>query len=101
MARIKYLKYPKKPLKSASNQVKEKFLMRCKEIDRKNAERRKEEMRGKQLDKSIAGLPTVSKTAIKTSVTYGKSRKTAKRQGFSGTKTKKKKATAPKTKKRR
>jgi hypothetical protein len=54
MAKSKKLKYPKKPKKTASVQVKENWLKRCKEIDKKNAEREKSKKKSESLSNQIA-----------------------------------------------
>lgn len=56
MAKIKMIKYPRKPKASASITTKENYLRKVKEIDKQNAERRRINQRSEQLSKQIAGI---------------------------------------------
>ena len=49
----KKLKYPKKPKMSASLQVKENYLARCKEIDKENTKRHSDFNKAKSKEKSV------------------------------------------------
>lgn len=56
MAKLKMLKYPRKPKASASVESKERFLARVKEIDKENAKRRAINKKSEDLSKKIAGI---------------------------------------------
>lgn len=56
MAKLKLLKYPKKPKQSASVETKERFLQRVKEIDRENARRKAENKKSDELSKKISAI---------------------------------------------
>ena len=56
MAKLKMLKYGKKPKASASVQVKENYLAKCKAIDKENAHRSALNKKSEHLSKVIAGL---------------------------------------------
>ncbi len=59
MAKLKPLKYPKKPKRSASAETKEKFLARVRAIDGENKRRKSENDRSDKLSQVIAGIGTV------------------------------------------
>ncbi|MDR1544463.1 MAG: hypothetical protein LBS50_08680 [Prevotellaceae bacterium] len=59
MAKLKMLKYPRKPKTMASVASKEKYLVRCKEIDKENGRRKSENKKSEDLSKKIAGLKPV------------------------------------------
>lgn len=52
----KMLKYPKAPKQSASIEVKENYIKRCKEIDKENAKRKAEQKKSEDLSKKIAAI---------------------------------------------
>lgn len=52
----KLLKYPKKPKAGASAQVLQNYIDRCKEVDKKNAERNRENSKRKELVKKVARI---------------------------------------------
>lgn len=54
--KLKFLKYPKKPKKSASIAVKERWLARCGEIDKINAQRLKDHRHSIALSEKISGF---------------------------------------------
>jgi len=54
MAKFKLRKYPKRPKKTASVAVKERFLQKIKDIDKENARIIAEKKRGESLEKSIS-----------------------------------------------
>lgn len=56
MAKLKMLKYPKKPKASASITTKENYLRKVKEIDKINSERKRQNQRSDQLTKQISGI---------------------------------------------
>lgn len=56
MAKIKMLKYPRKPKASASIESKENYLKRVKEIDKENAKRKAFNKKSEDLSKKIAGV---------------------------------------------
>lgn len=56
MAKLKMLKYPRKPKQSASVSTKERYLARVKEIDRENARRKAANKRSDDLSKKIAAV---------------------------------------------
>lgn len=56
MAKLKLIKYPKKPKNSASVAVKERYLERVKEIDKENSRRKAENAKSDALSKKIAQI---------------------------------------------
>lgn len=56
MAKFTLKKYPKAPKQSASIEVKERYLARCKEIDKENAKREAEHKKSEALSKKIAAV---------------------------------------------
>ena len=56
MAKLKMLKYPRKPKASASIESKENYLKRVKEIDKENAKRKAINKKSEDLSKKIAGV---------------------------------------------
>lgn len=56
MAKFTLKKYPKAPKQSASIEVKERYLARCKEIDKENAKRETERKKSEALSKKIAAV---------------------------------------------
>jgi hypothetical protein len=56
MAKLKMKSYPKKPKASASVAVKERYIARCKEIDKENTRRKAENQKSEKLSKQIAGI---------------------------------------------
>lgn len=56
MAKLKMIKYPKKPKQSASIETKERYLARVREIDKENARRKAENKKSEELSKKIAGI---------------------------------------------
>lgn len=56
MAKFTKIKYPKAPKASASIETKERYLARCKEIDRENAKREAEKKKSETLSKKIAAI---------------------------------------------
>jgi predicted Holliday junction resolvase-like endonuclease len=56
MAKLKMIKYPKKPKQSASIESKERYLARVREIDKENAKRKAENKKSEELSKKIAGI---------------------------------------------
>ena len=56
MAKLKMLKYPRKPKQSASVATKERYLARVKEIDRENMRRKAANKRSDDLSKKIAAV---------------------------------------------
>ena len=72
--KLKFKKYPKKPKKSASIHVKERYLSKCKEIDAENKKRISDYKKSHELDKQISGLDKVMKTKHTTYVVYSRKR---------------------------
>lgn len=60
MAKLKMLKAPKKPAKSASVATKEKYIAKCNSIRKENEHRHKINTHSVHLDKVIAGIGSVS-----------------------------------------
>lgn len=60
MSKLKMLKLPKKPKRSASLETKQKFLAKVKEIQHQNAKRHKLNQDSERLSKVIAGIGSVS-----------------------------------------
>lgn len=56
MAKLKMLKYPKKPKQTASVATFVKYLERCKEIDKENAKRKAQNAKYETLKKRVAGI---------------------------------------------
>lgn len=56
MAKLKMIKYPKKPKTTASIETKERYLARVREIDKENAKRKAENKKSEELSKKIAGI---------------------------------------------
>ena len=56
MAKLKMIKYPKKPKTTASIESKERYLARVREIDKENAKRKAENKKSEELSKKIAGI---------------------------------------------
>ncbi|MDX9696023.1 MAG: hypothetical protein RBT49_09550 [Bacteroidales bacterium] len=56
MAKLKMLKYPKKPKQSASVVTLERYIERCKEIDKENAKRKAQNAKRETLKKRVAGI---------------------------------------------
>lgn len=56
MAAKKLLKYPKKPKGSASATTLQNYIDRCKEVDKKNAEIRKDNAKRETLKKQVAKI---------------------------------------------
>lgn len=56
MAKLKMIKYPKAPKNSASVATKERYLERCREIDKENAKRKAENKKSDELSKKIAAI---------------------------------------------
>ena len=56
MAKLKMLKYPRKPKQSASIATKERYLARVKEIDRENLRRKAANKRSDDLRKKSASV---------------------------------------------
>jgi hypothetical protein len=56
MAKFSLKKYPKKPKSTASNEVKKRFLDRCKEIDKENVAIKKAKEESKKLTAQIAKI---------------------------------------------
>lgn len=56
MAKLKLLKYPKKPKASASLATKENFIAKVREVDRENAQRKATNAKSEKLSKVIAGI---------------------------------------------
>ena len=56
MATKKLLKYPKKPKSTASVQTLQNYINRCKEVDKRNAEIRKESAKRDTLKKQVAKI---------------------------------------------
>lgn len=56
MAKLKLLKYGKKPKATASVAVKENYLKKCKETDKENSRRKAENAKSDKLTKQIAGI---------------------------------------------
>ena len=56
MAKLKMLKYPKKPKANASVQTLENYLNRTKEIDKENAKRKSLNAKRDALKKRISGI---------------------------------------------
>lgn len=61
MAKLKMLKYPKKPKASASLATKENYLARVREIDRENSRRNSLNKRSDALTKKIQGIGSTRK----------------------------------------
>ncbi len=58
MANKKLLKYPKKPKATASVTTLENYIARCKEVDKKNAEIRKQNQKREALKKQVQKIGT-------------------------------------------
>lgn len=56
MAKLKMIRYPKKPKTTASIESKERYLARVKEIDKENAKRKALNKKSEDLSKKIAGV---------------------------------------------
>lgn len=56
MAKLKMLKYPKKPKASASVATMERYIERTKEIDKENAKRKTQNSKADGLRKKISGM---------------------------------------------
>ena len=56
MAKLKMLKYPKKPKQSASAATLERYIARCKEIDKENGKRKSSNSKLDSLKKRVAGI---------------------------------------------
>ena len=56
MARVKLIKYPKKPKVSASLETKERYLKRVSEIDKENNKRKAMKKRSEALTKRITSI---------------------------------------------
>jgi len=56
MAKLKMKRYPKKPKVSASLQVMQTYLDRCRDVDKENAKRKTENAKAASLRKRIAGI---------------------------------------------
>lgn len=56
MAKLKMLRYGKKPKASASVSTLENYLQKCKDIDKKNAQRKAENSKKETLRKKVSGL---------------------------------------------
>ena len=56
MAKLKMLRYGKKPKASASVATLENYLAKCKEIDKKNAQRKAENSKKETLRKKVSGI---------------------------------------------
>ena len=56
MAKLKMLKYPKKPKQSASAQSFERYLERTKEIDKENAKRKASNTKLETLKKKVSAV---------------------------------------------
>lgn len=56
MAKLKMLKYPKKPKAGASVATLERYIERCKEIDKENAKRKTQNAKLDALKKRVAGI---------------------------------------------
>lgn len=56
MAKLKMLKYPKKPAANASVATMENWIARTKEIDRENAKRKAQNAKAESLRKRISGM---------------------------------------------
>lgn len=56
MAQKKLVKYPKKPKASASVTTLSNYIQRCKDVDKKNAEIRKEATKREGLKKQVAKI---------------------------------------------
>jgi len=54
--KLKLSKYPKKPKATASVSALETYIARCKEVDKKNAEKRKMNAKRETLKKSVAKI---------------------------------------------
>lgn len=84
MAKLKMLKLPKKPKKSASVATKEKYLAKVAEVHKENEHRKRQNARSIELDKRIASVgKTKSAPARKKTARKRKSapkKKTAKRR---------------------
>lgn len=57
MAKLKMLKYPKKPKRSASLEQKQKYLIKRKEIEKENKRRESLNKESERLSTVISGLP--------------------------------------------
>jgi len=57
MAKLK--KYPKKPKSTASLATMERYLIRCKEVDKENARIKKDAQKKEQLKRKIANIGRV------------------------------------------
>lgn len=56
MAKFKLKKYPKKPKASASNEVLERYIARCKDIDKQNAPILKAKAEHEKLRTKVAAI---------------------------------------------
>lgn len=85
MRAVKLLKYPKKPKKSASLAVKERYLMRVKDVEKENLRRLREFEALKKREAKINGLissKTTHPTKFTTTVLQKYSRKTAYKRNY-------------------
>ncbi len=100
MAKLKMLKFPKKPKRTASVEQKQKFLAKVKAIDSENARRKKQNDLSDKLSQVISGIGSVKVFSSGYSAKNIRSRKSGKkRTSISGTR--KKKATAKRKTSRR
>jgi hypothetical protein len=56
MAKLKLLKYPKKPKANASVTTLQNYIQRCKDVDKKNADVRKNRTKRESLKKTVAKI---------------------------------------------
>lgn len=83
MKKLKLIKYPRKPKKTASIATKENYLTKCRDIDRMNSDRLKDAKKSADLDKKIESVSkgkAVCKSSTKRKAKKTKIKRTAKRK---------------------
>lgn len=80
MSKIKLLKYPKKPKKTASISVMENYLAKIAEVNKENARRKSEQKKKESLVKRIAGIGKPGSVKISTVTRKRKKTSTSKKK---------------------
>ncbi|MEO5681452.1 MAG: hypothetical protein ABIQ88_02360 [Chitinophagaceae bacterium] len=96
MSKLKMLKLPKKPKRSASLESKQKFLAKVREIQHQNQKRHKLNVDSERLSKVIAGIGSIS--VLPSGFSARSIRPSKARKAKSGAKKSKAKKAAPKRK---
>ena len=103
MAKLKMLKAPKKPARSASLSKKEKYIAKVNAIRKENAHRHSINKKSESLDKVIAGIGSVSvrPSGYKAISIRGKRKPGRKKTAVGSVGKRRKKSAAPAPKRRR